>query len=649
MNITVLDIESYYDHSFTLEKLTIPEYVHDPRFHVYGLAIRWPDGKCEFNPNVKEAIKELQIKFGQRLERTIIVCHHCQFDLYVLARCFDTHPRHFVDTMLLAYHVDGRLEKAEGKEASLRALAERYSLPPKGDLDFMCGVRHPNVEQLAKLSAYAKRDVELPAALVGLLLPQITRPEIELPLMMHTVRLFTERGIKVDVPGIDLLAMEIRHDAQDVLQKAGVTPELLSSTDGFATALEAALARTGRKLPMKPGKRKPIAAVAKTDPEMQEMLEDEDPLVTALACARLQQKGGDQKLARLATLRDITKATGGVLPPYLIYHGAHTGRFAAGGQFNLQNLGRSGTGGRIRGLLMARPGTVFIIGDLAQIEARITAWLAGQRDMLDAFAAERDLYSEFASTTLRQEVRKPRNDDPPELKLRLVALREVGKRAVLGLGFNMGAFKFMNKLRADPSAASLFAGGELSPLICRDIVRSYRRRYSNIKEFWMELDGAGRATVDGITRAVGRLHFDRDGETSRIWLPSGRALRYVNMRKENVQRTIKYLDDFGQESEFTPDGFSLVYGNGTNLYGGKICENVVQAVARDLLVEAMLRLEERECPILFHVHDEVIVEVPEARTSEALQIVEEELSRVPTWAVGLPIGCEVRTAARYGK
>ena len=236
LDITVLDIESYYDRNFTLEKLTIPGYVHDPRFHIYGLAIRWPDGKCEFNQDVDEAVKELRTRFGQRLERTTIVCHHSQFDLYVLARCFDTHPRHFVDTMLLAYHVDGRLEKGEGKEASLKALAERYRLPPKGDLDFMSGVRHPNVEQLAKLSAYAKRDVELPAALVELFLPQVTRPEIELPLMMHTVRLFTERGIKVDVPRIDHLETEIRQESQDVLQKAGVTTDVRTDAAGRATA-----------------------------------------------------------------------------------------------------------------------------------------------------------------------------------------------------------------------------------------------------------------------------------------------------------------------------------------------------------------------------------------------------------------------------
>ena len=94
----------------------------------------------------------------------------------------------------------------------------------------------------------------------------------------------------------------------------------------------------------------------------------------------LGKKGEDQQLARLATMRQISQATGGMLPPYLVYCGSVTGRFSGGGKLNVQNLGRAGLGAQIRGLLVAKPGHVFVIADFAQIEARITAWYSGQRD-----------------------------------------------------------------------------------------------------------------------------------------------------------------------------------------------------------------------------------------------------------------------------
>jgi DNA polymerase len=227
--------------------------------------------------------------------------------------------------------------------------------------------------------------------------------------------------------------------------------------------------------------------------------------------------------------------------------------------------------------------------------------------------------------------------------------RKIGKEAVLGLGFGMGSLKFMNRLLAEPGAARLFESGDLSASICRQIVEDYRRQYSRIRQFWQELEEAARVTIDGIATDVGGLRFDRVDDVVRIWLPSGRALRYASMRMENIPRTIRFLDKWGQEAEFTPDGLSIVYGNRTTLYGGKLCENIVQAIARDILVEAVLRLEDRGYHVLFHVHDEVVVEVEQARAMEAQSAVQDELSRVPAWSVGLPIASEVTTATKYQK
>ena len=143
--------------------------------------------------------------------------------------------------------------------------------------------------------------------------------------------------------------------------------------------------------------------------------------------------------------------------------------------------------------------------------------------------------------------------------------------------------------------------------------------------------------------------MSRDGATTLLWLPSGRAVRYPDLRLEQVQRTIPYLDQNGHEAEFMPQGPALRYGTEDCLYGGKICENVVQATARELLVEAILRLESHGQIVLFHVHDELIVETPATNADEVAAVVRSEMTRVPGWAAGLPIDCEVHVPTRYGK
>ena len=649
MNLLVLDFETYFDHAYNLKHLTIPEYVHDARFHAHGVAIHWPDGHAEFAVSVESALDRARAAYGEHMEKVTVACHNAMFDLYILNHRFGLRPRFFVDTMLMAYHLHGRREKGHGVSASLGSLAEVYGLPCKGDLDFMQGVRFPDTRQLAELSAYGCRDAEITCELARKLLPKLTRPEVELPIIMHTVRLFAERFVCVDTPGIGQLEDEIRRQTETFLQDAGVTAEDVSKDKRFTELLAQALRRTGRSMPMKPGKNGPIPAMAKKDAAMQALLEDGDPVVAALASARVGKKGEDPKLARLKTLRAITRATGGGLPPYLVYCGANTGRFAGGGKFNLQNMGRTGLGLRTRELLVPKPGHVFVVGDLGQIEARITASYAGQQDMVAAFAAGRDIYAEFATATFGCEVRKPLADDPPDVQRRLGGLRQVGKQAILGLGFGMGALKFLNVLKADPQVTPLFQHDALSPALCNDIVRDFRGRYAAIPGWWRALEAAVRTVATGGQTELGPLRFSHDTDEMLLWLPSGRALRYPGLRFDDAPRSISYLDEIGQTAEFTPEGPSLIYGSGIPLYGGKLAENVVQATARDLLVEAILRLEQRGIEVLFHVHDEIIAQVPEEQSEEAERLVKQEMTTVPPWAGDLPLACEVKSCRRYGK
>ena len=136
----------------------------------------------------------------------------------------------------------------------------------------------------------------------------------------------------------------------------------------------------------------------------------------------------------------------------LTYCGAHTGRYSGSGGINLQNLPKSAADAarEIAGLLRAGAGYMLVGSDAAQIEAYILAGLAGEDKLLAAFREGRDPYSEFATGVFSEDVRKPREDDPPELARRLKALRHVGKQSILGLGYGMGAGRFENRLRRDP-------------------------------------------------------------------------------------------------------------------------------------------------------------------------------------------------------
>lgn len=648
-SLLVLDFETYFDREHSLKKATIPEYVNDPRFRVHGLALRRPDGSVAFPADTSTALDRLESEFGPELAGVTVVCHNAYFDLYVLQHRFGLRPAHFIDTMLLAYHVHGRRGRQRQGSASLRGLAERYGLQPKGELEFMEGVRQPDAMQWADLQDYACHDAELTFQIAQKLLPEITRPGVELPILQHTVCLFTERSVCADLDLLDELEREGLQAVGSKVEATGVEREELTRDSRFSHLLTQALASTGRSLPTKPGKNGPIPATAKGDPAMIELQKDSDPTVRALVEARLAIKSSDQFATRLATMRRIAHASDGRIPVFLSYFGAHTGRFAGGGKLNLQNFGRSGLGGKLRGVLRADPGCRLILADLSQIEARIVAWYARETAQLQSFAEGRDIYSEFASKFFHAEVRKPRENDPPEVAEQMSVLRQIGKAAILGLGFSMGAKRFLDDLKSRPQLAPLFADGRLDNAACTALVRTYRGEFEAIPELWKSLENAMRTVIDGGHSEVAGLLFEKSGGLVKVWLPSGRALRYPQPRLDYTKRTIEYLDANGCPAEWTPKEPAMVYGDDEHLYGGVLTENVVQATARDLLVEAMLDLEAQGLQTLFHVHDELVIQVPEDGAEAAASRVQARMNQTPGWADGLPVASEVKVVERFEK
>jgi DNA polymerase len=334
------------------------------------------------------------------------------------------------------------------------------------------------------------------------------------------------------------------------------------------------------------------------------------------------------------------------------FFGAHTGRWAGRG-VQPQNLprdhfedeahqeaamldlrmGLGASGKTLRKLV--RPAFVgpFTVVDYASIEARVVAWLAGEVWALDAFRAGRDIYTETSERM-----------STPGRPL----TRSQGKIAVLALGYN-GA---VNSLRA------MGAEGTDDELVA--LVRQWRKANARIVRLWADLDNA----IEDGAKIGQHLTLRRLGETMQLWLPSGRAIHYHGV-KWGERNIYKYTEDgverrttdLKEARKWKEDGkevkvekkvswsYRNPLGSGRiGTYGGRLTENVTQAVARDILAEALIRLLERGYTVAGHVHDEIIVE-GEHDPEEIAAI----MCEPPDWSEGLPIAAEGAVCQRYKK
>jgi DNA polymerase len=297
----------------------------------------------------------------------------------------------------------------------------------------------------------------------------------------------------------------------------------------------------------------------------------------------------------------------------------------------------------LRPVFVARPGHKLLILDYGSVEARGVAWVAGESKLLDIFAdTSRDPYCEMAERIFGRPVTKA---DKRE--------RHVGKEVVLGSGYGMSAPKFAARcklLRIDLDAAGTTAEA---------CIAAYRDTYTRIAGrqegkwrrggVWKAYQAAAFAAVqEGGTHTAGRCQFALDGRHLAITLPSGRRLIYRNASVQD--RVPGYCKMLGIPEVAKP---TLIYSHprkyeGT-LYGGLICENIVQAVCRDLLAAAMVRAESAGLPVVLHVHDEMVCEVPSDTAADSLAAAARIMSAPPVWADGFPIVVEGYTGTRYTK
>lgn len=276
----------------------------------------------------------------------------------------------------------------------------------------------------------------------------------------------------------------------------------------------------------------------------------------------------------------------------------------------------------IRTAFIPKPGCRFVVADFSAIEARVLAWLSGEQWRLDVFTSHGKIYEASASAMFHVPVEEITKTSP---------LRQKGKISELALGYGGSTSALISMGALDMGLAE----DELSPLVA-----AWRKANPHITQFWWDVDAAAvKAVTEKQKTKAGRIIFEYKSGILFITLPSGRKLSYVKPRMA--------VNKFGRDG-LTYEGISEnKKWSRIETYGPKLVENIVQGTARDLLAEAMLRVEGKGYPIVMHCHDEIIAEVPEGSGS-----VEEMCGLMairPAWAEGLPLRADGYECRFYQK
>lgn len=597
-----LDFESAFDEkTYTLKKLSITEYIRDPRFRVHGFAVSWP-GVSPRWVSAKDAAETLD---GFDWDSVALVGHNLKFDGAILAWRYGIQPALYVDTLGLSMAVNG----ATVHSHALGALAEHWQLPAKGLMKTSGILRELTAAEEKELAEYCVHDVELTQEAYARLMPQF--PESQYPFLDWTIRSFVNPKLLVDVPKMEAAGKAEAERRAAFFLQPGFEKSVFSSNQKFAALLEA----EGYEVPMKKsrtaekkGETKMIPALAVNDSAFIDMMESGDERLVDLCEARVAAKSTlfetrTGKLARVGAT--------GPWPFDVVFSGAKqthrlSGGSGAGG--NPQNIPiRNPRMAVMREGIVAPDGHVILDGDFSQIEVRVLAWLAQDSALMATFLEGRDVYCDFASEYFSRPITKAD-----------VAERTFSKPAVLGLGYGMAEKKFISYARAT-------IGRKMSDEEASNAKATYRRRYAMVPVLWNYLGDilpVMAAGGDGVISTLPCVRWDKDG----FILPSGLRIRYPKLAKEGREWTYEAYRDRTKEPQRI------------KIYGGKMAENLCQALAGEICKEAILRLGGRPCG---QVHDELLMVVLAEDAATAKAEMEKAMTDPLPWWPGLKLGCEV--------
>ena len=627
MQVVTLDFETFYSKTFSLSKLTTEEYIRSPEFQTIGYSIKIDDGKTKWHTGSHEELLEELNKVDWK--KSMLLCHNTLFDGAILSWIFGLQPFAYLDTLCMARAIHG--VNAGG---SLKALAERYELGEKGTevLDAL-GKRLEDFQEheLKRYGQYCNNDVELTYNLFKVLSQAF--PVDELKLIDITLRMYTNPVLTVDDGLLITRLDEVKDEKQKLLSslmnrlKCDTEEEVrkkLASNKQFAELLQ----ELGVVVPLKvsPTTGKDTFALAKNDIGFKELQEHDNSFIQELCRVRLGTKSTMEE-SRIERFLDIGARNKGSLPMPLKYYGAHTGRWSGLDKVNMQNLpSRDVKKKALKNAILPPKGNVIINVDSSQIEARILVWLSGQDDVVEQFRNNEDVYSNFASKVYGRKIDKRNKTE-----------RFIGKTCILGLGYGTGWKKLQDTLKTQPPYA------DVSDQEAQRYVKVYRDTNHTVTKLWKECDKALEYLDTWEMRQAngyGQPYYLDKHRTIKVTpkgleLPNGLLLQYPELRYDttsSVNGGYVYKKRFGGE---------------VSVWGGSIVENVVQALARIVIGEQMIRINERYKPVLT-VHDAVVCVAAEEEKDEALKFIMDEMSKAPDWGTDLPITCEGDYASNYG-
>lgn len=627
--ILTFDIETTYDQSYSLRRMSTVEYVLDHRYQSILAAIQADDGPCQIFVG-HDAIARRLSEFDW--SKVALLAHNAKFDGAVLAWRFGLVPALYLDTLSMAravtHWVLGR--------SSLEKVSEYLGLPPKGhEVTKAIGKRleHFTPRELDDYGEYCRRDALNCRAIFDRLKPFFPTPELRL--IDIIVRMYTEPQVQLDPNVLAEHLHQVKAEKAAIMARvAHIDPSTFSSQQKFKALLE----QYGVEVPTKisPTTGEEIPALAKNDRAFKELTMDEgQPLeVQAILAARVNSKSTleetrtekllDHSLREWPNMSEAKPAGAlgaermvkGLAAVPLKYYGARPGRLSGDGGENWQNFKR---GSRIREAIRAPEGYRVVHRDASQIEARLVAWLAKCQKLVDAFAQKRDVYSEFASSVYSRPVTKADVGD-----------RFVGKTGILGLGYGCGHEKFRHMLFIGNGGQSM----NVDEHEARRIVYHYRSEYAEIPQLW---DRCGYILQEIIGRArrfrtpygsVLNHSLPVEPGFDALWLPNQMCIAYPNLRWERSPNgTEMFYDD--------------PYGGARKIYGAKCTQNICEGLGRIIVTDIAVRLFDLtgRHPFL-STHDSLDYCVPLSEVEWWDAKLESEFSVVPEWARGLPLASE---------
>ncbi len=587
MNTYALDYETYYDKSCSIKTLGTLGYFSHPEFDAYMVSVVGDDG-TSFVGHPKDF--EWQKLEGQR-----VLSHNASFDetLYLYGADKGWWPK--VDCA--EWHCTADMAAYCGKPRALKgAIADVLGVAiDKSTRDNMSSKRWESMTEdfQKEVMEYALKDSEYCLELWDKLSPEW--PENE-RLVSRMNRRITQRGLPIDV---ELLKQQKDAITQKLFEVENTIPWINDAPILSRKAFNDECRKMGIE---------PPASLAMADEEANEWIRIHGGKYKWVNSVRNYRRINalKRKLEAFdhATMSD-DRYYGGIM-----YFGAHTGRFSgSGGNLNLQNLPREELFGvNLRSLIRPKPGNRLVVVDLSQIEVRTLCWLAGDQKSLDAIRECSDIYEAFGNRFGLWDSSKG------ELKSLDPKLRHKVKTMVLGCGYGASAYRFASMSGMDLEEA-------------KEAVGIYHDTMQKVVAYWNFL-------YRGLRPAHSKIY------EYKIDLPSGRSLNYGILRTKLMDHRVVF---------FTDSIIKHSRKRTVNLWGGLLAENASQALARDIFVDIMLRLESAGFNIICHVHDEVVIEAKKDDAEETLAKVIDTMRTPPTWIPDIPLDAEGKVLERYEK